>query len=435
VVLLGETRRHFGLFRWCPQACNKNASSALRRERRIRLKAVTCFGRRFPQNGRLTDIFDVAIVGAGPAGSIAAFELARGGATVALIDDSHPREKPCGGGLTARALALVGSSVAALSGGVPIEAAGFAHGRRHARVQLADEAGLLRLAVASRRSFDSRLVEIARAAGATLLPIRTVDVHRHDAEWRLTTRGAPVTARFLIGADGPGSLVRRRLTLPFQRRDLSIAAGYYVHGLTSQQIEVAFIDDPSGYLWSFPRPDHLAVGVCAQADVSKSTQLLDLCGDWINANAGGGRRQRYGWSIPSLTEATLCREYPAGDGWMLVGDAAGLVDPITREGIYFALLSGRLAAESILSGVDPGALYVRQLRARIYPELLAAARLKARFYRPGFVGLLISSLQRSGRIRAIMADLVAGEQPYHSLRGRLLRTFEWRLMTELLASR
>jgi flavin-dependent dehydrogenase len=162
---------------------------------------------------------------------------------------------------------------------------------------------------------------------------------------------------------------------------------------------------------------------------------LALCDRWLDANVAGGRRERYGWPIPSLTEATLREDYPAGDRWLLVGDAAGLVDPITREGIFFALLSGQLAAESILAGEDPAAAYVNRLRESVYPELIAAARLKARFYRPPFIRLLISALQRSQHIRTIMADLVAGEQSYHSLRGRLLRTFEWRLMAELFASR
>ena len=374
-------------------------------------------------------------MGGGPAGSQAALHLARGGVKVAVLDDSHPREKPCGGGITARALALVGSSVAALAGGVPIRSARFGHQDREATVPLADDAGLLRLAVASRRSFDSRLLEVAEEAGATLLPARALDVQRDGTVWRITTRGDSITARFIVGADGPASLVRRRLSKPFERRDLSIAAGYYVRGITSTRIDVAFVDEPSGYLWSFPRPDHLAVGVCAQADISTSTQLLTLCDRWIDANVAGGTRERYGWPIPSLTVTTLSEEHPGGDGWLLVGDAAGLVDPITREGIFFALLSGQLAAESVLSNADAAGVYVDRLRATIYPELLTAARLKARFYRPRFISLLISSLQRSGRIRAVMADLVSGEQPYHSLRGRLLRTLEWRLMAELFVAR
>jgi flavin-dependent dehydrogenase len=120
---------------------------------------------------------------------------------------------------------------------------------------------------------------------------------------------------------------------------------------------------------------------------------------------------------------------------MLVGDAAGLVDPITREGIFFALASADLAAASLLAGDDPARHYRARVRADIYAELVLAARLKARFFRPHFMGLLVSALQRSGRIRDVMADLVAGDQPYHSLKRRLLQTFELRLMLELFGRR
>ena len=120
---------------------------------------------------------------------------------------------------------------------------------------------------------------------------------------------------------------------------------------------------------------------------------------------------------------------------MLVGDAAGLVDPITREGIYFAMASGDAAAAAITGSADPSTHYTRWLHDTIYAELILAARLKARFYRPHFIALLISALQQSERIRGIMADLVSGDQPYHSLRWRLLRTLEWRLMAELFGLR
>lgn len=381
------------------------------------------------ENGR--GMFDVAVIGGGPAGSWAAFRLAEGGARVALIDGSHPREKPCGGGVTGRALALLGSSVESFAGAVPIETARFAHRDRSATVGLRDAGGPPRLAVVSRRTFDSYLLERAAAAGASIHRTRATDITREPAGWRVATRNGDLAARWVIGADGPGSLVRRRVSHPFERADLSIAAGCYVHGESSRQIEIAFEEEPSGYLWSFPRPDHLAVGVCAQADVSSSAQLAAIADRWMDRHVGSGRRERYSWPIPSLRAETLRRERPAGDGWMLVGDAAGLVDPITREGIYFALTSGEEAARAILQRDDPAARYTDVLRRTIHAELILAARLKARFFRPRFMGLLISALDRSSRIRRIMADLVAGEQPYHSLRRRLLQTFELRLMLEL----
>ena len=381
-------------------------------------------------------MFDIAVIGGGPAGAWAARQLAAGGARVALVDGSHPREKPCGGGVTGRALERIGSAVASLAAAVPIATAAFAHQGTRAVVRLSADGERRRLAVVSRRVFDQHLMQLAEEAGAVLHPMRAVDVTRTDGSWRIAMRGGSIIhARWIIGADGPGSLVRRRVSRAFSREDLSIASGYYVHGVSSQQIEIAFEANPPGYLWSFPRPDHLAVGVCAQADDTSPRALLALASTWLDRNVRGGRRERYSWPIPSLRVETLQRERPGGDGWMLIGDAAGLVDPITREGIFFALTSADLAAASLLAGDDPAGEYVKRVRSDIYAELILAARLKARFFRPHFMGLLVSSLQRSERIRAVMADLVAGEQPYHSLKRRLLKTFELRLMLELFGRR
>jgi flavin-dependent dehydrogenase len=349
---------------------------------------------------------------------------------VALVDGSHPREKPCGGGVTGRALALIGSSVGSLANSVAIEAASFEHMARLATVGLAG-AHDLRLAVVSRREFDGHLLTLAERAGADVHRTRAVDLRATGSGWRIETRAGALDAGWVIGADGPGSLVRRRVATPFAREDLSIASGYFVHGVSSRQVDISFETDPAGYLWSFPRPDHLAAGTCAQADETSSEQMLAATARWLDRHVSGGRRERYSWPIPSLRVETLRRERPSGDRWMLAGDAAGLVDPITREGIFFALTSGELAAKSLLEGADPSAAYAARLRTEIYEELILAARLKARFFRPEFMALLVSALQRSARIRAVMADLVAGEQPYKTLRRRLLKTFELRLMLEL----
>ncbi len=219
---------------------------------------------------------------------------------------------------------------------------------------------------------------------------------------------------------------------PFARADLSVASGYFVDGRSSREIVVSFENDPPGYLWSFPRPDHLAIGICAQADQASAAQLQEATRQWIVRQFGeGGTLRRYSWPIPSLSLEALERERPAGPGWLLVGDAAGLVDPITREGIYFALQSGDIAADAVLDGHRVGETYVERVRHDIHAELARAARIKARFFQPRFIALLMKALSRSAAIRAIMADLVAGRQSYDGLRRRLLQTLEWRLMLEL----
>ncbi len=117
---------------------------------------------------------------------------------------------------------------------------------------------------------------------------------------------------------------------------------------------------------------------------------------------------------------------------MLLGDAGGMVDPITREGIFFALVSGDAAADSLLENGNPGVRYGERIRARVYEELIRAARLKARFFNPRFTTLLIRALQDSVSIRKIMADLVAGQQSYRGLRRRLLGTLQVGLLLEMM---
>ena len=136
---------------------------------------------------------------------------------------------------------------------------------------------------------------------------------------------------------------------------------------------------------------------------------------------GRWRRSAYSWPIPSLRVATLQREQPAGPRWMLLGDAAGLVDPITREGIFFALRSADAAADSLArrASIPPRSM-PRASATTIHAELIRAARLKDWFFAPRFTGLLVRALEESAAIRDVMADLIAGRQPYRGLRRRLL---------------
>jgi geranylgeranyl reductase family protein len=385
---------------------------------------------------------DVSVIGAGPAGAWAAYSLARRGARVTLVDPSHPREKPCGGGVTGRALSLVAGAldIAALPACV-IRTARFtqASSGDEAVVGLAD-AGLSTdtgLVVASRTDFDGLLLAAACGAGATVLAARATDIVVQRDGVRIHTTGGLHSAARILGADGANSLVRRRLARPFRRSQLSIATGYFAHGVTSDEIVVELADDPAGYLWSFPRPTHLAIGVCAQADAGITAEALRArVLAWIRDKglAPGARLEPYSWPIPSLAPRDFEALDISGPRWVLAGDAAGLVDPITREGIFFALLSGEWAADALASdAADPWRHYRERVQDEIGSELARAARLKAGFFRPRFTHLMIDALRQSTAVRGVMADLVAGRQSYAQLKWRLARTLEvglaWRLVT------
>ena len=396
----------------------------------------------------------IAVVGAGPGGAWAARCLARAGAGVTLFDPSHPREKPCGGGITGRALGVISEILPTLH--VPsvvvkaarIEAGLTAPGAGSGSTPLNGVTVPLAahgvspassLIVASRTAFDAALVTEAVRAGARLVAERVLDVCCAGNRVTIRTARWEHEADFLIGADGANSLVRRRLTTPFTRDQLSIGTGFFVHGAKSSDIVIGCVAEPPGYLWSFPRPDHLAIGICTQADgPATAGWLREYTRGWMANNSIDARTRitPYSWPIPSLSAENFDRMPAAGARWLLVGDAAGLVDPLTREGIYYALLSGHWAAEALLTDVGrASAAYQARLADEIYPELRHAAQLKHGFFRHDFSSLLLEALRRSQAIRRIMTDLISGHQPYRGLRWRLLNTLEWGLAARILAQK
>jgi flavin-dependent dehydrogenase len=293
------------------------------------------------------------------------------------------------------------------------------------------------LVVTSRESFDSALLTAAIDRGATFIPARVSGIEKSARGFTtVLTSGETVHSRQIIGADGANSFTRRSLGKPFGRHQLSIATGFFARGVTSDEIVIELRNRPAGYLWSFPRTDHLAIGICAQADGGVTAGMLkSMAAGWIThaALAAGASLEPYAWPIPSLTSKDFDSLEPAGDGWFLVGDAAGLVDPITREGIYFALQSAQFAAEAVLGDAARARrTYVERIRSEIGTELSRAARLKAAFFSSRFTPLFMAALARSEAIRLVMADLVTGTQSYGTLTWRLAATLEFGLAWKLL---
>ena len=234
--------------------------------------------------------FESVIVGAGPAGCLAARDLARAGARVAIVDGSHPREKICGGGVTFHALAaLAQAGLHTHQAAHAVNAAVFEADGRQARVPL-ERADVLN--VFPRAALDAALLDEATASGAVLVAGRLVSCERVAAGWTLNTTAGPVSGAWLLGADGASGVVRKRVFRPFLRRQLSIAAGSFVEDVTADEIVIHFIDRPRGYLWSFPRRDHLAVGACAQADGTTAGELHAIVDRWLDTYAPARERHR-----------------------------------------------------------------------------------------------------------------------------------------------
>jgi geranylgeranyl reductase family protein len=288
--------------------------------------------------------FDAVVVGAGPAGSSTALRLARGGATVLLLDRARfPRDKPCGGGLTGRAVRELPVDVAPVVEDVvrAVEVR-LRYRRRFVR---RSEAPLVLMT--QRRRLDAFLGEQAAEAGADFRDGITVGGLAIGPDGvTLRAGGERVSADVLVGADGVNGSVARAAGLGAGR-----IYGIALEGngpLREGQRGLATIEVgsvPGGYGWVFPKGDHANYGVGGWAAEGPRlrSHLRRLCaahGVDLDALADlKGRR------LPMRRTATVARGRV-----LLVGDAAGLVDPLSGDGISEALLSARLAAEAVLAG-------------------------------------------------------------------------------------
>jgi flavin-dependent dehydrogenase len=357
---------------------------------------------------------NVAVVGAGPAGALFAARAARDGAAVTVFDASHPREKPCGGGVTAKALALLPAAPEA----DPLPGRRVDRCRFESGDGAAAEVALPRpVVVAARRELDAWLLRRAIDAGA-----------RHVAERVTAVEAGAVTAGgrrhpcdVVVGADGAGSLVRRTFLRATPPERLAMAAGWFARG--GAPMLVRFTPGRAGYLWLFPRPDHVGVGICAPLRALPTRDLVRRLESEVARSfpaLADPEAGRYAHTIPSPSADPASILEIAGAGWALLGDAAALADPITGEGIYYALRSAELLAETLREEGSPRR-YPERALASFGADLLKAAALHARFFAPGFAGRMVGYAARSGAINRVLGDLVLGDQGYVGLKRRLVR--------------
>ncbi|OYT71416.1 MAG: hypothetical protein CFK52_07920 [Chloracidobacterium sp. CP2_5A] len=373
--------------------------------------------------------FNVAIVGAGPAGSALAAALAAAGAQVRLYDlQKGAWEKPCGGGLTAKALRQF-DFLRNKSERFPRqdirEIELISSGGRSVVFPLGDAP----FQIFSRRNLNGLLLERATEAGADFIPRRVTGLAREAHRWRIAADRDRWSADVVVGADGCTSFVRRTTGQRLPDADQAMCCGYYVPAAGATRAVVAFPKRFTGYVWAFPRPDHISYGVinqCGEYPAAKLWEELDAFVRWHRQGDLPRDRVKYAARVPMLRRASWKTNQVAGDGWALVGDAAGFVDPITGEGIFYALHSAALLAQALTAG-DLRA-YDRAWRASFEADLAEASRRLPKFYRGTMLGASVIDrvLQLStfhGGVVNIMRQALAGDVDYVTLKGRVLRSF------------
>ncbi|ARF54249.1 geranylgeranyl reductase family protein [Streptomyces gilvosporeus] len=295
-------------------------------------------------------VWDVVVVGAGPAGASAAHAAACTRRRVLLLEKAElPRYKTCGGG-------IIGPSRDALPPGFElplsdrVHAVTFSMNGRLARTRRSKH---MLFGLINRPEFDAGLVESAKDAGArvrTGVTVARVEQHGAEVPDRRTVAvvlsdGEVVLARAVVGADGSAGRIGGHVGVKMAQVDLGLEAEIPVPDTVAEDWAGRVLIDwgpiPGSYGWVFPKGDTLTVGVIsARGEGAATKRYLD---DFI------GRLGLAGFE-PSISSGhlTRCRaeDSPLSRGRVLVcGDAAGLLEPWTREGISFALRSGRLAGE------------------------------------------------------------------------------------------
>ena len=292
------------------------------------------------------------VVGAGPAGARVAYQLARAGIATTILERMRfPRPKPCGGALSPRVLRLLRRDLS--NRRIPIVSTShritFRCGDADPLVYSVEGPGV---ALVERDRFDAFLVDCARDVGAELLEDADVlDVEISQQSVRVHTAARSLRGDIVVGADGAGSTVARSLGLPAARSGVALAARVVgeLGDLRDSGIGVDLDAARMGYGWVFPKGQYASVGVGSL----DSTLPLRRCLDAYLHRLGLSGRVDPG-SVRGHPVPVGIRRVVAGRRFLLVGDAAHLVDPVTGEGIHAALRSADLAADVIRRALARG---------------------------------------------------------------------------------
>jgi len=369
------------------------------------------------------DIKRIVIVGAGIAGSRLAYLLADHGKEVLLLDGKAPWEKPCGGGITPKSMWMMPEI-----GKLSLEP------REHKRVALTFPGGrrvkisfTYPMMAVSREKLGRGMLDFAMAAGAEFKMEKVLEARREGDVSVVRSDGGEYEADLVVGADGVGSLVRRTFAEKFGREDLCLTYSVLFPEEVKLPITLSFFPGVQGYAWIFPRKGETSVGVAMENGEATAKDLKEKLSEFVTyefnrvglkvPDVDNGKT----WFLPALRPASIEKPALAGDGWALIGDASGACDPVTGEGIYYALYTAEALARAVRGHRDRFLdNYLREWKSMAAFSILKTSYWRDRFYKTRNMNLLGFLLDYSPTVRVITRDLLSGAQEYSNLKARIV---------------
>lgn len=374
----------------------------------------------------MSHTFDVVVAGCGPAGAVAGYLLAKKGLSVAMLDKaSFPRKKLCGGLLTWKSMhtleQVYGETPESLTGAGVLDTVSDRYLIAHRDKVMVSGQVSYPFHLVNREAFDHLLLQKAVRAGASFYPDTIATGCIPETGVVTTATGKAYLGRMVIGADGVNSVIRQCLPINKQRWRRNLASTIEIsvpreacpRNVEFPELYTGFIR--AGYCWAFPNRDSVLLGICGLTRKERNIKALfqDFLNSWGLPDAAGIPFQGH-----PLPYGNFLKE-PVHENVLLAGDAAGFVEPLFGEGLFYALRTGLYAAQAahaaITDNADPRQAYLEPLREYIFPEFVWSDRLRwflmyslkyfSRFSLQVFVG----------SHKSLLGEMVHGQRSYRHL--------------------
>ncbi len=326
----------------------------------------------------------IAIVGGSLAGALLALQLRDSEHRISIFDPRAPWEKPCGGAVNREVLRqfpILGKLRCFWHCPPKVK---FIASARKERSLLGPQSAWLTV---SRYDLNRAILEAAlraRKVSLTAGRVNNLYMARDGGPWLVRTAFDRQEFDVVIGADGVNSVVRKKLMGPIPREHLAVTVGYMVSDVPLDEMVIQTYSDLLGYLWFFPRSDHVSVGILTRANTAEVSELWPRLDGFLSKYYPKARKvRRWRALIPTAIRPDFWKQGCAGRNWALIGDAAGHVDPVSGIGMPYALASSTLLARAILCRDLEG--YDRAWRDEYGDRLERSSRIMERFVRRGDV--------------------------------------------------